>query len=656
MKDTLVLAKNMASKLKRLRIPGVVKVLDSTETDTSVIIAVEPSTPLTQTFDELSQDARIWGLGILLKTLGHIHKEAKCVVGNLNLGSVYVTESGEWALGGFELCTSIATDGPEEQRVSMLAELLPGNSARSAPESAVRGGFSKPAYSLDSWLFGNLILQVFNGPNSIPSVRGKVPVSLFNLAKKNLLNDNPAQRAPLMRVVQNPTAMGVFKTGIDEVSDPLKTISMATDYQFTEFLDTVDRAATSLPPQYLVNSVVPELAKCVGLNKGGVKGISTILGLSSLLSNEQYAKLITPLIVSLYASPDRAIRMELLNKLPDYVDKIDSKILSGKIYPLLVSGFSDTEPAIRENTVKSVAVIVDKLTDRIINGELLRLLARTQSDSVPEIRANTTILLGKIANKFSSSTRSGVLVAAYARALKDPFVSSRIAALMALSATSEYFSAQECAAKLVGALAPSLLDSDPSVRQQAGITMDILMKKIQAQAQLLESSSSDKSLASPSITAASATEWTSKLWGSVAKMSSEPARTSSAPPAKPQPAAPVAAFSAASLSTSALNEVNETNDINNADDGWGELVDDLEDMGWGDEADNEPEPSPNPAPTPIRKPLGFGGTSSTSASSTSSTTTIAAATKKAKPLKLNKPKAKKLVLDDAADDSAWGWD
>lgn len=653
MKDTLVLAKNMASKLKRLRIPGVIKVLDSVETDTSVIIAVEPSTPLTQTFEELSSDAKTWGLAHLLKTLGHIHKEAKCVLGNLNLGSVYVTESGEWALGGFELCTSIASDGPEEQRISMLAELLPGNSARSAPESAVRGGFSKPAYNLDSWLFGNLILQVFNGPNGTATARGKVPVSLFNLAKKNLLNDNPAQRAPLMRIVQNPTAMGVFRTGIDEISDPLKTISMATDYQFTEFLDTVDRAASSLPPQYLVNSVVPELAKCVGLNKGGVKGISTILGLSSLLSNEQYAKLIAPLIVTLYASPDRAIRMELLNKLPDYVDKLDAKIMAGKIYPPLVSGFSDTEPAIRENTVKSVAVIVDKLTDRIINGELLRLLARTQSDSVPEIRANTTILLGKIASKFSSSTRSGVLVAAYARALKDPFVSSRIAALMALSATSEYFSAQECAAKLVGALAPSLLDSDPSVRQQAGITMDILMKKIQAQAQLLNSSSSSENtnISSP-VTTASATEWTSKLWGTVAKISSEPARTSSAPPVKPQQVAPVVPVSAASFSTPALN------DTNNGDDGWGELVDDLDDMGWGDEeADNEPEQlSFDPKSEPIKKSAGFGGTSSISASTASSTTTTAGA-KKAKPLKLNKPKAKKLVLEDTAnDDSAWGWD
>ena len=41
-----------------------------------------------------------------------INEEAKSVHGNVRLGSVFTTESGEWKLGGFDVLSSIADDEP----------------------------------------------------------------------------------------------------------------------------------------------------------------------------------------------------------------------------------------------------------------------------------------------------------------------------------------------------------------------------------------------------------------------------------------------------------------------------------------------------------------------------------------------------------------
>ncbi|KAF5093075.1 hypothetical protein D0Z00_004259 [Geotrichum galactomycetum] len=180
----------------------------------------------------------------------------------------------------------------------------------------------------------------------------------------------------------------------------------------------------------------------------------------------------------MFTSEDKAVRMELLQGLPEYIDYLDKRVVSDKIYPALSTGFTDTEPAIREQTVKAVLSVAPKLYDRQLNSDLLRQLAITQNDSQQEIRANTTILLGKLAPLFSQNTRVAVLVTAFGRALKDPFVPSRLAALMALASTAEYFGAQETCGKIIGTVAPALIDKDKTVRHEATKAMEVFMKKV----------------------------------------------------------------------------------------------------------------------------------------------------------------------------------
>ena len=200
--------------------------------------------------------------------------------------------------------------------------------------------------------------------------------------------------------------------------------------------------------------------------------------IASKLSEDEYDTQITPVVVRLFTSPDRALRVCLLDNLPHMIDHLSQKIVTDKIFPQMVTGFGDLAPVVREQTVKAVLVIVPKLSDRVINGELLRHLAKTANDEQPGIRTNTTICLGKIAKNLGSGSRAKVLSAAFSRALRDPFVHARNAALMSLAATADVFSGEDCANKMLPAICPSLVDKEKMIRDQANKTLNIYLDRV----------------------------------------------------------------------------------------------------------------------------------------------------------------------------------
>lgn len=206
--------------------------------------------------------------------------------------------------------------------------------------------------------------------------------------------------------------------------------------------------------------VLPELLKSVEFGGGGPKVFNAILRIGDKLSEDEYESRIVPVIVRLFALPDRVMRVCLLENLPKMIDHLPQKVVSNKIFPSLITGFTDTAPVVREQTVMSVLTVINKLSDRVINGELLKYLAKTANDEQPGIRTNTTICLGKIAKSLGAHTRSKVLVAAFTRSLRDPFVHARNAALMALGATIDCFTEDDCATKILPALCTSLIDSE----------------------------------------------------------------------------------------------------------------------------------------------------------------------------------------------------
>lgn len=114
-RSALPLARNALRKLRTLRHPDVLKFLDGIESDAGVHIVTEPVVPLTRKLDgtpPLSDEAKVWGLSRLATALKFINGAGASTHGNLRPTSIFLSPSGEWRLGGFDLLSSPKDSDP----------------------------------------------------------------------------------------------------------------------------------------------------------------------------------------------------------------------------------------------------------------------------------------------------------------------------------------------------------------------------------------------------------------------------------------------------------------------------------------------------------------------------------------------------------------
>jgi SCY1-like protein 1 len=182
--------------------------------------------------------------------------------------------------------------------------------------------------------------------------------------------------------------------------------------------------------------------------------------LSLSLPRPEFLSIVILPAVKLFPNQDRTVRMALLEALPDFIDKVDIKLVSEQIWPHLQGGFSDTVPIVREATVRSILHIYPKLSERILNNDLLRHLARMQSDTEASIRTNTCILIGRLAPALGIGTKRKVLAPAFGKALRDGFVHTRVAGLAAFAANIDCFEPEEISLKVLPVVVTVLIDKE----------------------------------------------------------------------------------------------------------------------------------------------------------------------------------------------------
>ena len=388
--------------------------------------------------------------------------------------------------------------------------------------------------TLDSYLLHLFLYTVFNGPlpNSflspsspsetpaLPQTRGSFPPAMFQPWRR-LGNPNPAARlktTAFLDLGQHPGAEGWWPSNrLVKLSAALDGFALATEDERTLLIRTLKAIAAgaansktpALPNGFLKYKVLPSLVHTFEFSSGsgGAPLLPVILDLASDSSSsshqnggggggggggigddeKEYQREIVQPIVRMYATPDRAIRMALLENLERYADRLTNKDVNEKIWPHLQTGFGDVVPVIREATVKAIPLIAPKvssrkgqngsgpdsrgtdqparvqLNDRILNNDLLRVLGKTQTDVEPGIRTNTCILLSRLSRHLQTSTQRKVLIPAFARAIRDPFVHARIAGLMALMATCEVFEKEDLAGKVIPAMSICLVDREKCV-------------------------------------------------------------------------------------------------------------------------------------------------------------------------------------------------
>ena len=479
-----------------------IKVLDVIENETTIYLVTERVTPLSWNIKRksLSEETIKWGLHSVASTLKFINNEASAVHGNVRAGSVYTSESGEWKLGGFEVLSSMNED---DAVIYKFASLVP-DSGRYAPPEVAASGWSAikkaPLPAADAYGLGELIFEAFNGafmgtdqltqPRSIPSSIAPT--------YKRLINANPKLRlSPAHFVEQGKKAGGFFQTPLISITESADNLGLMNHEERDDFLQELDKLSDDFPEDFFKMKILPELLKSVEFGGGGPSVFGAIMKIGLKMSDDEFEGRLGPVIIRLFQSPDRAIRVCLLDNLSIMIDRISQKDVNGKIWPAMTTGFTDTAPVVREQTVKAVLTVISKLSDRTINGELLRFLAKTANDDQPGIRTNTTICLGKIARNLGIGSRAKVLIAAFSRSLRDPFVHARSAALMALNATIDVFTEEDCATKLLPALSASLVDKEKPVRDQANKTFESYLQRVRKYALTLPDTALPPEAANP---------------------------------------------------------------------------------------------------------------------------------------------------------------
>ncbi|KAG0351329.1 hypothetical protein BGZ54_003318 [Gamsiella multidivaricata] len=468
-RDKLPLARNAFKKFRTIRHPDLIKYIDGVETETYIYIVTDAVTPLQEHLHATMDPNLIrWGLYKVANVLKFLNSDASFIHGNIRTSSIFITKSGEWKVGGFEALSSLKEEQPA---ILTFAGLIP-DSNRYAPPEVRKKSWNVvkecELWSTDTWHYACLIYEVFNGTFSSPdqlTSPGKIPPEMASFYK-NLLRPDPKARPSVGDFLDKGLqAKGFFQTDLIQVVLFLENFSVKEPLQRDTFLRKLDLQIDRFPQEFCKYKILPELVHALEYGSGGARVLAPIVKIGASLDEQEYEVLISNVLVKMFASTDRTIRLSLLENLGGFIERINKKVVNDKIFPSMALGFTDTAPIIREWTVKSVLLVINKLSDRVINYDLLRYLGKLQMDEEPGIRTNTVICLGKISKHLNDGTKGKILVPAFTRSLRDPFAHARVASLMALNATSESYDKNDIATRIIPCISLTLVDTEKRIEK-----------------------------------------------------------------------------------------------------------------------------------------------------------------------------------------------
>lgn len=100
---------------------------------------------------------------------------------------------------------------------------------------------------------------------------------------------------------------------------------------------TLKESADSFPPEFSSHKVLPSLI--AALEYGGASAnaiLPLVTQFSKAVDDSEFVGLVLMPLVKLFATPDRGVRMALLESLPEWADKLDHKTVADKVWPHFV--------------------------------------------------------------------------------------------------------------------------------------------------------------------------------------------------------------------------------------------------------------------------------------------------------------------------------
>jgi SCY1-like protein 1 len=167
-------------------------------------------------------------------------------------------------------------------------------------------------------------------------------------AYKRLLNPSPKMRLSVSQFLELGSRAGsFFSTDLIRCSQSLENMSIQGDQQRETFLQSdpskwnlitrqLESSLDKYPAGFLQHKVLPEMLKSFEFGGGGPKVFTIIVTIGEKLSDDDFERDIQPVVVRMFASPERAIRLCLLENLTKVIERINSKVVNDKLFPNLV--------------------------------------------------------------------------------------------------------------------------------------------------------------------------------------------------------------------------------------------------------------------------------------------------------------------------------
>ena len=492
-------ARNGAKRLKLTRHPNVVHLRESVEVEKGDEITIYVVTEAVQPLEEhlrsvpsgTHQRDEYFALGLrqVATAVSFLANDCKLVHGGVCMATVFVTERLDWKLGGLDLVSDLQNIGRGtmgDARICHSGYLIPD---QYKPEEYRRGDWASvpegPPWAVDAWGLGCLIQEVYRGEplGRTDQLReiDHVPQVLLKDYQR-LLGSQPAKRYNPKKLVENSS---LFANKLVETIAFLDTLTLKDSIEKEQFFRNLPRVLETLAKAPVERKILPQIAEALEFGSAPALAVAPMLHAARDLPDADFAKKVTPSLVKLFASADKALRVALLEHLPMYVRHLSDKIVEETLYERVATGFTDEDAFLRELTLKSTLNLAPKLSQRA-HQSLLKHLSKLQIDEEPAIRANTTVLLGNIAGYLAEATAKRVLLNAFSRALRDAFPPARTAGLMALGATASYYEPSEIAARVLPAVTPLVGDAEKDVRDRAFATAETFMDLMKKHSKRLE--------------------------------------------------------------------------------------------------------------------------------------------------------------------------
>ena len=440
------LIQNSVKAWKTIRHPSIPTFIEDYEYENNHYVVVERIKPL----DEKSMSLEEVKLAAytLVEFLEFL-KDANCVHGALNRDAMFMTEGNELKVGGLSWMT-ISGSGPIKNWNNEWKQCVEVNCDEESADLVMTGEL------LSSW-------TKKLPRRAMKYVEGWKGGSVDRADIKKFLDLNDWKNDDFIHNI-------IF----------LRDLAMKNSIERDEFFKKMKSCIRNYSPNMQEFKILPELLSSLAFAKES-SIIPLIFAIEDNVNKDAFSKKVMPVILPLFDSKDRNIRVNLLSQIDKIIPSIPDKVINDSIFPNVIIGFNDSVVTLRAATIVSMVHFAPHLNQNN-SRKLIRELKALTSDPEPSIRCNSIVCIAKIAEYIEEEYRNETLINCFSKAARDQFPQTRKASISAWKTCSNYFDKTIIAVNIIPSISFLCIDQCEDIKIHALRTMkqyvDILSEGI----------------------------------------------------------------------------------------------------------------------------------------------------------------------------------